>query len=123
VAELLAHLGSDGQDLEWPVAVVAESLDDRSMVFRSYFSRKAIDGQAHLRPAVLRAGPVRPGGVFGRYQVALEAGDAEAIVATFESDGYYREPADPQRTYRGAGVMRPLFARFFRAASAWSAVR
>ena len=40
VVELLAHLAAyDGREAAWPVAVVAESPDDRSVVFRSYFSR------------------------------------------------------------------------------------
>ena len=33
VVELLAHLTDDERELEWPVAVVAESPDDRSVVF------------------------------------------------------------------------------------------
>jgi hypothetical protein len=40
VVELLAHLAWDGRELAWPVAVVAESPDDRSVVFRSYFSQR-----------------------------------------------------------------------------------
>ena len=35
VVELLAHLADDGRELAWPVAVVAESSDDRSVVFRT----------------------------------------------------------------------------------------
>jgi ketosteroid isomerase-like protein len=35
VVELLAHLTHDGQEVAWPVAVVAESPDDRSVVFRT----------------------------------------------------------------------------------------
>ena len=50
VVELLAHLAYDGRELSWPVAVVAESQDDRSVAFRSYFSRWGIDGRRHLRP-------------------------------------------------------------------------
>ena len=111
--ELMVHLSIEGRDLDWPVAVVAESADDRSVVFRSYFSRKAIDGQPHLRPAVLRPGPVRGGDVVGRYHVAQGAGDAEAIVATFESDGYYRGPASAHCAYRGATELRPFFERIF----------
>src|SRR5437763_17035257 len=34
VVELLAHLDGDGRELVWPVAVVAESPDDLSVVFR-----------------------------------------------------------------------------------------
>jgi hypothetical protein len=35
VVELLGHLAGDGPELAWPVAVVAESPDDRSVVFRT----------------------------------------------------------------------------------------
>ena len=50
VVELLAHLDGDGRELAWPVAVVAESPDDRSMVFRTYCSQWPVDGRRHLRP-------------------------------------------------------------------------
>jgi limonene-1,2-epoxide hydrolase len=43
VVELLAHLAYGGRELSWPVAVVAESQDDRSVAFRSYFSRCVTD--------------------------------------------------------------------------------
>jgi limonene-1,2-epoxide hydrolase len=65
LVELLAHLAFDGRELAWPVAVVAESSDDRSVVFRSYFSRRAVDGQHYLRAAILRPGAAHPGDVVG----------------------------------------------------------
>jgi len=114
VVELLAHQAHNGRELAWPVTVVAESRD-RSMVFRSYFSRMPIDGQRHVRPAILQPGPVHPGDVVGRYQAALDAGDAEAVVGTFEPDGYYREPVGPPFTHRGAGELRSFFASCFSA--------
>jgi hypothetical protein len=106
VVELLAHLAYDGRELAWPVAVVAESPDDRSVVFRSYFSQWAVDGQRHLRPAILEPGPAYPGDAVGRYQAALAAGDAEAVVRTFAPDGYYREPSGPHDAHRGADELR-----------------
>jgi len=113
VVELLAHLAHDGRELAWPVAVVAESADDRSVVFRSYLSLRAIDRQRHLRPAILKPGPAHPGDVVGRYQAALAAGDAEAALATFEPDGYYREPIGLSFAHRGAGELRSFFTRCF----------
>ena len=115
VVELLAHLADDGRELAWPVAVVAESPDDRSVVFRSYSSLRAVDGQRHLRPAILKPGPAQPGDVVGRYQAALAAGDAEAVVATFEPDGYYREPVGPASAHRGARALGSFFTRCFSA--------
>jgi len=113
VVELLAHLDSDGRRLAWPVAVVADSPDDRSVVFRSYFSRRTLDGRRHLRPPILGPGPAHPGDVVGRYQAALAAGDTEAVVSTFAPDGYFREPTSPEYTHRGTDELRSLFRAYF----------
>ena len=114
VVELLAHLADDsGREVAWPVAVVAESPDDRTVVFRTYCSQQPVDGRRHLRPPILQAGSARPGDVVGRYQAGLTAGDSEAVVATFAPDGYLREPVGAPRTHRGADALRSFFARRF----------
>jgi hypothetical protein len=115
VVELLAHLTHDGRDLSWPVAVVAESPDDRSVVFRTYCSQWPVDGRRHLRPPILEPGHAHPGDVVGRYQAALEAGDTDAIVGTFEPEGYYRGPFGPWYTRRGASELRSFFTECFSA--------
>ena len=67
---MLAHL--DGAlDAAWPVAVVAESPDDFSVVFRTYCSQWPVDGRRHLRSPILAPKPVRPADVVGRYLDAL----------------------------------------------------
>ena len=113
VVELLAHLGDDGRDLAWPVAVVAESPDELSVVFRTYCSQWPVDGRRHLRSPILTAGPAHPGDVIGRYHAALATGDAEAVVNTFAADGYYREPIGPHLTHRGADELRSFFTDRF----------
>ena len=115
VVELLAHLAGDGAALPWPVAVVAESPDDRSVVFRTYCSQWPVDGQRHLRPPILGAGDAHPGDVVGRHQAALDAGDAGAIVDTFAPDGYFREPIGPHYTHRGTRELRSFFTKCFSA--------
>jgi hypothetical protein len=115
VVELLAHLPGDGQELAWPVAVVAESPDDRSVVFRTYCSQWPLDGRRHVRPPVLKPGQARPDDVVGRYQAALGAGDAEAIVNTFAPDGYFREPIGPYYAHRGTRELRSFFTLCFSA--------
>ena len=116
VVELLAHLADDtGQEIAWPVAVVAESPDDRSIVFRSYFSRRSMDGQHHLRPPILERGSAHPADIVGRYQAALAAGDAEALVGIFAPDGYYRESLGPLHTHRGRAELRSFFRLCFSA--------
>jgi ketosteroid isomerase-like protein len=115
VVELLAHLTHDGRDLAWPVAVVAESPDDWSVVFRTYCSQWPVDGRRHVRPPLLKPGPDRPGDVVGRYQAALGAGDAEVIVSTFAADGYFHEPIGPHYAHRGPRELRSFFTRCFSA--------
>jgi ketosteroid isomerase-like protein len=113
VVELLAHLVHDGRDVVWPVAVVAESPDDRSVVFRTYCSQWPVDGQRHVRPPILGPGSAHPGDVVGRYQAALDAGDTDAIVRAFAPDGYLREPIGPPYTHRGTDELRSYFTMCF----------
>jgi limonene-1,2-epoxide hydrolase len=115
VVELLAHLADGGQELAWPVAVVAESSDDLSVEFRTYCSQWPVDGRRHVRPPVLNASRVDPGDVVGRYHAALEAGDTEAIVSTFALDGYVRESIGPHRAHRGSSELRSFFTTCFSA--------
>jgi limonene-1,2-epoxide hydrolase len=109
VVEMLAHLPRDGRQVAWPIAVVAESPDDLSVVFRTYCSQWPVDGRRHLRPPILPPGDTDPGDVVGRYQAALGAGEVDAIVGTFEPDGYYREPIGPHLTHRGTAELRSFF--------------
>ena len=115
--ELLVAPGrGDGDEaVAWPVAVVAESPDDLSVVFRTYCSQWPVDGRRHVRPPILQPGHAHPGDVVGRYQAALDAGDADAVVSTFAPDGYFREPIGPHPTHRGTAELRALFARRFSA--------
>jgi hypothetical protein len=115
VVELLAHLAHDERDLAWPVAVVAESPNDGSVVFRTYCSQWPVDGRRHVRSPILEAGGAQPGDVIGRYQAALGAGDVDAIVSTFTSGGYVREPIGPLEAHRGTGELRSFFTRCFSA--------
>ena len=115
VVELQAHLNEDGRELTWPVAVVAESPDDRSVVFRTYCSQWPVDQRRHVRPAILKPGPAHPGDVIGRYQAALAAGDAEAVVGTFAPDGYFRGPFGPNYAHRGTAELRSFFTGCFSA--------
>jgi hypothetical protein len=111
VLELLAHLsGEDGQETAWPVAVVAESPDELSVVFRTYCSQLPVEGRRPVRPAILPQGDTHLGDVIARYQAALDGGDADAIVSTFAPDGYYREPIGPHPLHRGAAELRSFFA-------------
>ena len=109
----VAHLADDGREVDWPVAVVAESPDKRSVVFRSYWSRWPVDGRRNWRPPILEPGDIQLGDVVGPYHAALEAGDVDAIVDTFTADGYYREPIGRRHTHSGTRELRSFFTRCF----------
>jgi hypothetical protein len=115
VVELLAHIDHEGRELAWPVAVVAESPDERSVVFRTYCSQWPLDEQRPVRPPILPPGNAHPGDVVGRYQAGLAAGDTEAVVATFAADGYFRGPFGPRYAHHGTAELRSFFARCFSA--------
>jgi hypothetical protein len=115
VVELLAHLDHDGRQLAWPVAVVAESPDDLSVVFRTYCSQWPVDERRHFRPPILTPGHARPGDIVGRYQAALAAGDTDAVVGTFAPDGYFRGPFGPHYAHRGTAELRSFFTMCFSA--------
>jgi hypothetical protein len=108
VMELHGHATHDGRQRPWPVAIVADSHDD-SVVFRSYFSRLPTEGQRFPRPAIFDSGSAKPGDVVGRHLQALEAGDIDAVLATFGPDGYLRETTG--QTHRGEDELRAYLAR------------
>ncbi len=113
VVELLAHLDGDEWGQGWPVAVVAESPNDMSVIFRTYCSQWPVDGHRHVRPPVLAATAAQPADIVGRYQTALAAGDTDAIVGTFTADGYYRDTIGAHPTHRGAAELRSFFSGRF----------
>ena len=115
VVELLAHIDHEGGKLAWPVAVVAESPDEMSVVFRTYCSQWPLDEQRHVRPPILKPGLARPGDVVGRYQAALAAGDTEVVVSTFETDGYFRGPFGPRYDHRGTAELHSFYTESFSA--------
>jgi limonene-1,2-epoxide hydrolase len=115
VVELLGYLDENGREVAWPVAVVVESPDDWSVVFRSYCSQWPVLGRREVRPPILPATPVHPDDVVGRHLAALAAGDTDAIVATFSPDGYFREPLGFHETHRGPAELRSLYHRMFSA--------
>jgi SnoaL-like domain len=116
VVELLAHLDDyNGQPVDWPIAVVAESSNELSVVFRTYCSQWPVDGQRHIRRPVLKPGNTQLSDVVDRYLAALSAGDLDSIVSTFAPDAYFRESIGPHSFHRGSSELRSYFAKCFSA--------
>jgi hypothetical protein len=113
VVELVATLQGEGGRVTWPIAVVADSADDHSVVFRTYCSTLPFDGRRHLRPPILEPGGQYPGDVIGRYGAALQAGRADGVAETFLPDGYFRGPIGPDALHRGRDALRAFYLDCF----------
>jgi hypothetical protein len=68
---------------------------------------------AHRPPLLQRDPALRESPVVAEYQRALAVGDVDAIVATFEPDGYAREPSGGRYTHRGPGDLRAFYEQLF----------
>jgi hypothetical protein len=115
VEEVVIRIASDEGRVELPLAVAGDRDDDgRLTELRIYYSGWPLTGRHAVRPPLLQPDPeVREGDIVGHYQRALAAGDADAVVAAFEPDGYVREPAGDSYTHRGTDELRALFQQFF----------
>jgi hypothetical protein len=113
--EVVLHLDGETGRVALPVAMVSDrNRDGRINELRMYFSSWPLTGRHANRPPLLQPDPtVRESDVVGEYQRALAAGDAEAIVAVFEADGYAREPAGGEHVHKGHDGLRAFYERLF----------
>jgi SnoaL-like domain len=112
---VLNLLVDDGGRAEVPVAVVSDRNPDRTVkTVRVYHSTWPLTGEHRVRPPLLPADPaLHAEGTPAEYQRALAEGDLEAILATFEPDGYAREPSGAAYLHRGTEALRELYAHMF----------
>lgn len=113
--EVVLHLDGEAGPVDVPVAIVADRQSDGRLVeLRIYHSIWALTGRHLHRPPLLQRDPdLRTEGVVAEYQRALAAGGVDAILATFEPDGYAREPAGREYLHRGRDALRPFYERMF----------
>jgi hypothetical protein len=113
--EVVLHLELEGRRVDLPVAVVADhEADGRLNELRTYFSSWPLLGRHANRPPLLQPDPdVGLTGVVAGYQRALAAGDADAVLATFEPDAYAREPAGGEYVHHGSGGLRAFYEHLF----------
>jgi SnoaL-like domain len=109
--EVVLHLDGDSGRVSLPVAITASKQPDARLdELRIYFSGWALSGRHTVRPPLLQPDPqLSESDVVGEYQRALAAGDVDAIVATFEPDGYAREPAGDEYVHRGRDGLRAFY--------------
>jgi hypothetical protein len=112
VSEFLLQLQIDGAGVDLPVAVVGDlSADDgRITALRVYHSSWPLEGTHQVRPPLLPRDPtLHLCDIVAEYHRALSAGDVEGIVATFEPDGWFREPSGGDYVFRG-GALRDFMS-------------
>jgi SnoaL-like domain len=116
VEEMVLHLLRDERGrVELPVAIVTDRNPDRTLkTIRVYHSMWPLTGEHRVRPPLLPSDPaLQLAGIVGDYQRALAEGDLEGIVATFEPEGYAREPSGGAYLHRGAERLRTFYAHLF----------
>ena len=117
VEEVVLHLLADsGERVELPVAIVSDRNPDRTLkAIRVYHSMWPLTDKHAVRPPLLPGDSALqlPGGVVSDYQRALAEGDLAGIVATFEPDGYVREPSGSRYLHRGTDELRTFYAALF----------
>ena len=117
VEEVVLHLLADsGERVELPVAIVSDRNPDRTLkAIRVYHSMWPLTDKHAVRPPLLPGDSALqlPGGVVSDYQRALAEGDLAGIVATFEPDGYAREPSGGAYLHHGSEALREVYAHLF----------
>jgi hypothetical protein len=113
--EVVLHLGGESGRVALPVAIVADrESDGRIDELRIYSSSWPLTGSHANRPPLLQRDPeLRGHDVVADYQRALSAGDVDAIVASFEPDGYAREPAGGEYIHGGPEGLRAFYELLF----------
>ena len=104
VFECLLHLHLPTKEFALPLAVVGQHAigSYRLQAVRLYHSLWPLFDRHRVRPPLLPLDPsIRLSDVILAYQDALAQGDIPAILAAFEPDGYFREPAGADYVYHG----------------------
>jgi hypothetical protein len=112
--EVVVHLDGDAGRIDLPVAIVTDhsAADGRLDELRVYSSSWPLTGHHAIRPPLLQPDPeVRPPDVVAAYLQSLASGDVDSVVATFEPDGYVRQPEGTQYVHRGPDALRSGFSR------------
>jgi SnoaL-like domain len=115
VGEAIIHLGGGAGRVDLPVVIVTDLRPDaRIEEVRVYYSNWPLTGRHANRTPLLQADPeLREADVVGTYQEALAAGDLDAIVDSFESGGYAREPAGGDHVHHGRDGLRQFYEWLF----------
>jgi hypothetical protein len=112
--EVVLHLDGETGPVALPFATVTDRAADRRInEIRIYHSNRPLTGRHESRQPLLQPDPeLRSPDLVTEHQRALGAGDVDAIVATFEPDGYACEPSSAEHV-SGRDALRALYGRMF----------
>lgn len=114
VEEVVLHLRGKAGPVDLPVAIAADKSGDRLIELRVYYSTWPLTGRHSNRPPVLQpSAKLSEPDFVSAYQSALADGEADAIVAMFEPDGYAREPAGVDYVHSGPHGLREFYESLF----------
>ncbi len=115
VDELVLHVNGGAGNVDLPMALAADLGPHAHMKeLRIYFSRWPLSGVRGVRPPLLQPDPdLEAPDIVGEYHRALAAGDVDAVVESFEPDGYVREPSGGASTHRGTHELRAFYELAF----------
>jgi hypothetical protein len=113
--EAILHLDGGETTVDLPVAIAADrARNGRLVELRVYYSSWPLTARHANRQPLLQPDPkLREPDVVADYQRALAAGDLDAIVSTFEADGYAREPAGGRFIHNGHRALRAFYEQMF----------
>ncbi len=113
--EVVLHLDTDNGTVGVPILVVADRRPDgRIDELRLYFSSQPLTGRRATRPPLLQADPGLPqSGAVGAYLRAFATGDAAAIVAAFEPEGYLRDAEGHRHVHAAPEGLSAYYQRLF----------
>jgi len=113
VVEAVLALHEGERAIVLPIAVVGDRAPDgRLQAVRVYHSTWPLTGGHKVRAPLLPAASNLPlTGAVAAYQRALAAGDLEGILATFQPDGYFREPSGGSYVHRGPAALRAFMTQ------------
>lgn len=113
--EVVLHFEGDNGRVSLPTAIAGNRLPDGRIVeLRIYYSSWPLDGVHLNRPPLLQPDPAaRNSDIVADHLRALATGNLDAIVATFEPDGYVREPRGAEYVHRGPAALRAFYERLF----------
>lgn len=113
--ETVMHVDGENGRVALPIAVVSDHRDGTKLdEMRVYFSNWQLSGAHRLRTPLLQRDPsLHCDDVVGAYQRALASGDVEGVLASFEPDGYAREPAGERHVHAGAEELRAFYESLF----------